>query len=933
MVIITPPFLPLGSHIESFFVATLGMGFGLVISAFGMACFTAVNRNIGVPNGRWLSFSLLMLTAFLFGFGKAKYPKLAIFWILGLIPPMYLLTIQVDTPDFNFLFAAKILILQITGCLITLIVNFLFWPISSTALVCNAMVSALAQSRDILLELPDALKTTDYDRAKSYNLDKKLSSIQGTMYKLRDMFRQARYEVTYGRFDPRQIVRSVGTLVKFQHYLRILSKCVLDAQNMRECSEPHHSGNIHIYGARSYERAPMKDNAKLMKLNLDILAEHTSEVLRVVAWAINQLIGTFEELSDQGQPIKALSPENLPYQAAPGATILGVLEDTLKKYEQMHSKVSAELHKAPHTNCTIDPLLVASAYMYALKGIICAVRQVVESQEELKPKICKRKRFWWPTVKFSKWLRTDSQQERKYEDTKVRKSPLSNAKPPLMLTVLPLTGTSSSEVDESEMDEADVLSVADPEDLDENTPPKREGTQTEQVPDPIARPRLMSNAVSSPPRRKQSIGTYLYQVQKEKENQRTWRLLLWKIMRWCQTDEVIYAFKFTIIFCCLSLPAFFDSSMKWYLEDHGQWSLITANIVSNVAVGAMFTVGIQRFIGTILGGLYGLAIWEMSRANQYALPACFTIFSLPFWYLFVHNPMNKVGSVSLTAYVAIIFNEWVYRSVEKKFYIVAFERIATVDAGILVTFIVHSFISPYIARRELRMELAHIFSLNMHVISGLFNLHNEEDEDSELRISKDLMSNLTKMSHGLLKSKALFDQSAAEPRLRGPFQRDVYEELMSRLKHMLDLAFVVKSTLARLPKEYVESHMLPTNDYRREMVSVLILNLYNLSGALRTKSPMPRFLPSITGISEVLCEMVFEDLATEPGHEFDVTIFCAYGWALSEFAIEEEIVIELVKGIVGETELNIRLDPTRIPQRANAMMLFQNKQPHQMKYD
>ncbi|ORX94223.1 hypothetical protein K493DRAFT_315579 [Basidiobolus meristosporus CBS 931.73] len=905
MVIMTPPFLPLGSHIESFIGATLGMGLGLGISAIGMACFTAVNRNIGVPNGRWLAFSLLMITAFLFGYGKAKYPKLSVLLVLGLIPPMYLFTIQVDTPKFDFLFAAKIIVLQITGCLISLMVNFLFWPISSTALVCNSMVLVLAQTRDALLELPNALKTTDYDHVKSYSLDRKIINIHETMFKLRDMFRQARYEVTYGRFDPRQIVRSVGTLGKLQHYLRILSKSVQDGQNMRESTELHHGANVHIYGARGYERTPMKDNAEVIKANLDILAEHTSEMLRVVAWTLNRLIGTFEELSDQGQPIRALPQESFPYQAAPDAATLEHLENTLKKYEQIHSKVNAEMREVPRGDCTNDPWLVASAYMYALRGVLVSVQQLVKYQEDLKTKLCKRKRLWWPSVKFSKWLQAESQ------DKKVRGH----------------KDTMESEVDDSEIDEEDVLSVVAMEDFEQSPPLKREGTQTEQVPDVVSNPAL------SPPVRRQSIGTFLYQVQKDKENQRTWRRMLWKFQRWWQSDEVIYAFKFTIIFACLSLPAYFDSSMKWYLENHGQWALITANIVSNVAVGAMLTIGVQRFIGTILGGLYGLAIWEMSRGNQYALPACFAIFSFPFWYLFVHDPMNKVGSVSLTTYVAIIFNVWVYRSVEKKFYIVAFERIATVDAGILLTFIVHSFIAPYIARRELRIELAHTFNLNMHVISGLFNLHNEEDESSELRISKDLQANLTKVFHSILKSQGLFGQSAAEPRLRGPFQRDVYQELLSRLKHMLDLTFVIKCTLGKLPKKYLDEFMPGTNAYRRELVSVLILNLYNLSGALRTKSPLPRYLPSVAGISEVLSKMAFEKLAAESKDTFEVTTFCTYGWAMSEYAVEEEIVIELVKGIVGETELKLRLDRTTIPQRANPILLFQNKQPHQMKYD
>ncbi|KAK9765640.1 hypothetical protein K7432_005861 [Basidiobolus ranarum] len=912
MAIFTPPFLPLGSHIESFALATFGMITGLGFSAIGMACFTTANRTIGVPSGRWIAFVFILTIAFLFGYGKAKFPKLAVFWTVGFIPPLYLFTLHIDESHFSFIFPCKFIILQLIGCLITLLVNFIFWPVSSTALVCNTMVSALTQSREVLSKLPEALKTTDYDVVQSYQLEYKIRNIQATMYKLTDMFRQARYEITYGKIDPRQIVRSVGTLVKLQHHLRMLLKSVLDGQKMRNDSEIHRSTNIDLYGVNMHDLEVSRNNEKLIRLHLDILIKHTPELILSVVVAINRLIVTFELLSDQHQPSMALPQEKLPQQVDESVTTSQLLADALNKFELIHTTVSEELHAAANGDDSNDSILIASAYMYSLKQVIVSVQQIVESKEEFRPNICKRKRLWWPKVSFSKWLHNDSRKEKEIRAHK---------------------DIYGSEGTMNEDDQDEMLLSATREDRVENRTQRLEVVCEK---NPVLesersglRNRTRSVQIQSVPVRRQSIGTYLYEIQKEKENKRTFRRLIWEFLRWSGTNHVVYAFKFTVIFGCLSLPAYFDSSMSWYSSNHGQWSLITANIVSNVAIGAVLTIGVQRFIGTILGGFWGLAVWEISRGIQYALPVCFTLFSLPLWYLFVHNPLNKVGSVSLAAYVVIIFNEWVYRRTETNVSIIALTRIAAVDTGILMTFLVHSLISPYIARVELRLELSHIFNLNTHVLSSLFNLHNTEDEDR--CIQKELRYSFTKVFHSLVKAQALLDKSAAEPRLRGPFQREVYEEILIRLKHMLDLTLVIRSTLNKLPQEYHEKYMMPINEYRRELVSILILNLYNVSGALRTKSPMPRYLPSVTGIRQLLCDFVLQELPAESRNSFMQTTYYTYSWALLEFSIEEEVIIELVKGIVGETKLNIRLDGTRITQRPNQMLLFQNKRPHQMK--
>ncbi|KAK9765641.1 hypothetical protein K7432_005862 [Basidiobolus ranarum] len=916
MVMITPPFLPLGSHIESFIVATIGIAIGLGISALGMVCFTTANKNIGAPSGRWIAFAFLLTTAFLFGYGKAKYPKLAMLWIIGFIPPLYIFTVEVDNPHFSFLFPCKILILQVAGCLITLIVNFVFWPVSSTALVCNNIISALTQTREILSKLPEALKTTDYDAVQSYQLEVKATNIQMTMFKLTDMFRQARYEITYGKIDPRQIVHSVGNLVKLQHHLRMLLKSVLDGQKMRNDSESHQSVNIDIYEVNRHNLEIPRNNERLIHLYLDILIKHTPELIYSVVVAINRLIEGFEFISDQSQPIMSLPQEQLPYQVDESVTTGQLLADALTKFELVHATVSEELHAVSNGDDANDSILIASAYMYSIKQVIVSVQQIVESKEELRPKVCKRKRLWWPKVSFSKWLHSDSQKEKEIRAHK---------------------DTSEDESDSIEDDDDEVLSAGAQEDHAESrvrrlgvTEEKESASEPMQV-DLRERSRLVQTQPA--PARKESIGTYLYEIQKEKENKRTFRRLLWEFLRWCRSERIVYAFKFTIIFGCLALPAYFDSSMAWYSSNHGQWSLITANIVSNVAIGAVFTIGVQRFIGTILGGFWGLAVWEISRSNQYALPVCFTVFSFPLWYLFIHNPLNKVGSVSLTAYVAVIFNEWVYRKLEKRPYLVAIERIASVDAGILMTFLVHSFIAPYIARVELRLELSHIFNLDLNIFSSLFNIHNvEKDGEEDRRIQKQLSCDFTKVLNSLMKSQALFAQSMTEPRLRGPFQSDVYREILTRLKHMLDLTLVIRSTLNQLPQECYEKYMMPINEYRREFMSILVLNLYNVSGALRTKSPMPRYLPSVSGIRQLLCEFAFQKLPVELRSNCTLTTYYTYAWALLEFSIEEEIIIELVKGIVGETELNIRLDPSRSVGLPNQRFMFQDKQPHQMKH-
>ncbi|EAW12654.1 uncharacterized protein ACLA_010800 [Aspergillus clavatus NRRL 1] len=103
---------------------------------------------------------------------------------------------------------------------------------------------------------------------------------------------------------------------------------------------------------------------------------------------------------------------------------------------------------------------------------------------------------------------------------------------------------------------------------------------------------------------------------------------------WFISAEGLFALRMVIVSIALAIPAVIPSSTGFYYREKGLWGLIMAQTTLLVYMADFTFSLISRAIGTVLGGLVGLAAWYIGSG---------------------HGPGNPYGLAAITAPVVILF--------------------------------------------------------------------------------------------------------------------------------------------------------------------------------------------------------------------------------------------------------------------------------------
>ena len=78
-----------------------------------------------------------------------------------------------------------------------------------------------------------------------------------------------------------------------------------------------------------------------------------------------------------------------------------------------------------------------------------------------------------------------------------------------------------------------------------------------------------------------------------------------------------------------ALPAYVPQTRPIYSQWRGEWGLLSYMLVCSMTIGASNTTGLQRFLGTGLGAVLALLVWQLSNDNPVAL--AFFGFLMAYW--------------------------------------------------------------------------------------------------------------------------------------------------------------------------------------------------------------------------------------------------------------------------------------------------------------
>ncbi|KAJ9092812.1 hypothetical protein QFC21_006688 [Naganishia friedmannii] len=316
----------------------------------------------------------------------------------------------------------------------------------------------------------------------------------------------------------------------------------------------------------------------------------------------------------------------------------------------------------------------------------------------------------------------------------------------------------------------------------------------------------------------------------ERTLQRRIRLSKW-ISKAKHSKHNHYAFKLALGGMLLALPAFLPLGSRgrnWFTESKGQWALISYLYVLDITTGATFRVGIWRLIGTITGAIGYLA----ARGTLYGLVTVMTVASLPIAWIMLYSTYPGIGIVAGITLPPILFIPYLAELSYSQVIFIALWRAEQVALGIVVAFLINSFIFPYHAR----VRYFFVLATTMDRLAELYLTMSRDNLRPSLVYSGN-MEQYTALEQSIESLAQI--QHLEVSLLPKPYK--LHLRLNHTLSHMLELLVEIRMLRLSIPRRETVLDVLPL---RQDLVSSVYITIFAVAHASRSRSPLPQFLPS-----------------------------------------------------------------------------------------
>ncbi|KAJ3187104.1 hypothetical protein HDU85_007142 [Gaertneriomyces sp. JEL0708] len=424
------------------------------------------------------------------------------------------------------------------------------------------------------------------------------------------------------------------------------------------------------------------------------------------------------------------------------------------------------------------------------------------------------------------------------------------------------------------------------------------------------------------------------------------RFRLWQALKGLSNHSVKFGVKMMIATISLAWPAYVWPD--FWITYRGTWALVALILVLSPTVGGSNIFALYRIIGTVFGAIWGFVTWKASQGSPYVIAVMTTIWAYPWWYVFVTTNHQRLGLTALTTYNIIVMLAYRTRnapSPETEIVFLTLSRMTTVTIGVVAALIVTSYMWPFVARIELRENLSKTVYTMGILYSRLALLIAAEEELRMDPSTPDGGTNphyshyiamkhqkgrqyIRRLERKLAKSVQshleLLSLTRHEPRLKGPFPYEVYEQMLWTIQNLIDRMGNIRrivdgeySAAGRsLDKEegfgdFVRAEIIkPLDKYRMDMFAAILLYFHVIAGSLNAKTPLPAFLPAaraarlrLFGKLKTLPGLRDASLSDRKDQRTHFLYFMAYELATEDMIEEVEDLADNVKQLFGQSSL------------------------------
>ncbi|KAL0145745.1 hypothetical protein V8B55DRAFT_1464744 [Mucor lusitanicus] len=382
---------------------------------------------------------------------------------------------------------------------------------------------------------------------------------------------------------------------------------------------------------------------------------------------------------------------------------------------------------------------------------------------------------------------------------------------------------------------------------------------------------------------------------------------LYLVVQWLTDTTTFFAFKTAVGVVMLAIPAYRPQDHTWYMDWRGQWAMITLVLWMFPMTGAFIFGLIDRIIGSVVGAVLGIVIWEMCRGNPYGMAVvCFVVF-LPLYHIFFFVPKYRVASLmSTVTMLLVVAYEYGYvvdgLTNYDQVYTVAGKRLLLVIIGIAASGILMSIPFPPTGRVELRKEI----SCTIRDIGKCFGILcasavSPTGQKAGPHVAKAFGALALELRRQVADERILLHHASYEPPLRGYFPAASYKTLVEKMDNMSDLVTNMGLALREVQPEWRRNIASILMRERKEYLSSILTSLKLVSTTLAAKSALPPYMISPVESRQRFVNLLEKKIMIEPKDIANPSFpsYSAYLMNSLVFVDELQTVLTVTEDLVG----------------------------------
>lgn len=382
---------------------------------------------------------------------------------------------------------------------------------------------------------------------------------------------------------------------------------------------------------------------------------------------------------------------------------------------------------------------------------------------------------------------------------------------------------------------------------------------------------------------------------------------LYLVGKWLTDTTTFFAFKTAVGVVMLAIPAYRPQDHAWYMEWRGQWAMITLVLWMFPMTGAFIFGLIDRIVGSVVGAVLGIVVWEICQGNPYGMAVvCFIIF-LPLYHIFFFVPKYRVAALMSTVTMLLVVSyeySYVLEDIADydKVYTVAGKRLLLVIIGIAASGILMAIPFPPTGRVELRKEI----SGTIRDIGKCFGILcasavSPTGEKAGPHVVKAFEVLALELRRQVAEERTLLQHASYEPPLRGYFPAASYRTLVEKMDNMSDLVTNMGYALREVHPECRRSIGSILMRERKEYLSSILTSLKLVSTTLAAKSSLPPYMISPVESRQRFVNLLEKKIMIETKDIADPSFpsYSAYLMNSLVFVDELQTVLTVTEDLVG----------------------------------